>query len=214
MSAFSCSPKPRAALPGLLLAAGASSRMGCCKLTLPLNGIPLVAHALAAARAVLNPVVVVLGPEPSPELFRAVTPGLRGDDNPVQLVSASRAPLGQAESLKAGLRRVLELEPEAPGVMVLLGDQPLVSADLVRTLADLFLAGDEAACVAPVCGEQRGNPVVLHRALFSAVLRLEGDVGARELLADFPLCLVPWDDRCLADADTPELYARLVRNCS
>ena len=45
------------------MAAGASRRMGCCKLTLPLNGVPLVAHALAAARAVLEPVVVVLGPE-------------------------------------------------------------------------------------------------------------------------------------------------------
>ncbi len=188
--------------------------MGCCKLTLPLNGVPLVAHALAAARAALEPVVVALGPEPSAELFRAVTPRLRAGEAPPQLVSASRAPLGQAESLKAGLGRVLELTPEAPGVMVLLGDQPLVSADLVRALADSFLTGGEAACVAPVCGERRGNPVVLHRDLFSAALRLEGDVGARGLLASFPLRLVPWDDTCLADADTPELYALLVRRCS
>lgn len=215
MSAATRPPRPRrAALPGVLLAAGASRRMGCCKLTLPLNGVPLVAHALAAARAVLEPVVVVLGPEASSELFRAVTPRLRANEEPLQPVSASRAPLGQAESLKAGLARVLELDPEAPGVMVLLGDQPLVSADLVRVLADSFLTGGEAACVAPVCGERRGNPVVLHRDLFSAVLRLEGDVGARELLANFPLRLVPWNDTCLADADTPELYARLVQRCS
>lgn len=201
----------RAALPGLVLAAGASRRMGCCKLTLPLNGVPLVTHALRAARAVLDPVIVVLGPEPSSALFQAVTPALQGDEKPIQLVSASRAPLGQAESLKAGLTRALELDPEAPGVMVLLGDQPLVSADLVRALADSFLTESEAACVAPVCEERRGHPVVLHRDLFAAAWRLEGDVGARDLLAGFPLRLIPWDDSCLADADTPELYARLVR---
>lgn len=188
--------------------------MGCCKLALPLNGVPLVAHALAAARAVLAPVVVVLGPQPSPELFQAVTSLPQGDDEPLQLVSASRAPLGQAESLKAGLTRALELDPGAPGVMVLLGDQPLVSAALVQALADSFLTGSEAACVAPVCGEQRGNPVVLHRDLFPAVRRLAGDVGARELLAGFPLRVIPWDNTCLADADTPELYARLLRSYS
>lgn len=208
-----------AALPGMLLAAGASRRMGCCKLTLPLNGRPLVSYALDAARAALDPLVVVLGPDPSAELVEAVTPPLTRGEAPIQLITASKAPLGQAESLKAGLRRVLELSPHAPGVMVVLGDQPLLSAPLLHALIDAFRknmtygGGDAPFCVAPAFEGRRGNPVILHRALFPAMQQLEGDKGARDLLASVPLHLVPWNtDACLTDVDTPELYARLARS--
>ena len=165
--------------------------------------------------------MVVVGPAPSAELLRAVTPALPNGQAPIHLVTARNAPLGQAESLKTGLARVLELSPDAPGVMVMLGDQPLISAALVRALCAAFRertasGGENAACcVAPSFAGRRGNPVILHRALFPAIQCLEGDKGARDLLASFPLHLLPCDtDACLADVDTPELYARLARRFS
>ena len=209
-------------LPGILLAAGFSRRMGGrCKLLLPLEGRPLVAHA---ARAALNgglaPVVLVTGPHTPPEVRSSCLAEEQGRHRVFHVTTAVRAALGQAESLKAGLALVQELAPDAPGVMVLLGDQPLVDAALVRRLASTFLTAyherERAFCVAPRAENgSRGNPVVIHAAFFAELFRLSGDVGARSIVKANPLLDVSCaGDSCLADADTPEAYARLVRRAS
>ena len=190
--------------------------MGCCKLTLPVNGRPLVSYALEAARAVLEPLLIVLGPESPPALRQALTSCIASGGGRCHIITASLASLGQSESLKAGVRYLLEIEPQAPGVMVVLGDQPLLSVSLLRSLCEAFRESQdedgESFCVAPCFEGRRGNPVILHRALFPEILKLEGDVGARSLLAAFPLRLVPCgDDSCLMDVDTPDRYECLTR---
>nr|WP_294513305.1 nucleotidyltransferase family protein [uncultured Bilophila sp.] len=258
-------------LPAVVLAAGFSRRMGRCKLTLTLDGEPLVRRAVRAAlEAGLAPVFVTMRPDASPELRAAVS----GFDERVEIVPAPDARLGQSESLKAGIRRLLsrfspgsdpessafqEKRPEGnrfpasgrgrseperpepygqacggpgsspeaapgtdaplpasavpavPGAMILLGDQPLVGAELVRALADFFLEEPERAA-APACGGVRGNPVVLPAGAFAAVLRLDGDTGARSILAAFGLRLLPTNDTAaLTDVDTWEAYESLSR---
>lgn len=211
------------ALPGILLAAGFSRRMGGrCKLLLPLEGRPLVAHAARAAlEGGLDPVVLVTGPHTPPEVRASCLAEEQGRQHKVfHVTTATRAAQGQAESLKAGLALVLELTPDAPGVMVLLGDQPLVDAPLIRRLASAFLTAyherEHAFCAAPRAENgSRGNPVVIHAAFFAEVFRLSGDVGARSIVKANPLLDVSCSgDSCLADADTPEAYARLVRRAS
>lgn len=210
-----------AVLPGVILAAGLSRRMGgSCKLLLPFDGRALAAHAARAALdGGLDPVVLVVGPHSPPELARACLAEDDGTAGRMCVTTAERAALGQAESLKAGLARVRELAPEAPGVMVLLGDQPLVDGTLARRLASAFLTAyhetDVPFCAAPRVetqgGARRGNPVVIHAGLFADVARLSGDVGARGIVAAHPLLEVPCaGDSCLADADTPEAYAALL----
>ena len=91
-------------LPAIVLAAGFSRRMGRCKLTLTLDGEPLVRRAVRAAlEAGLAPVFVTMRPDASPELRAAVS----GFDERVEIVPAPDARLGQSESLKAGIRRLL-----------------------------------------------------------------------------------------------------------
>lgn len=203
-------------LPGIILAAGLSRRMAGCKLLLPFRGEPLLAHAVRAAwQGGLDPVLLVTGPH-TPDLTDALKAGLAGGGEAISLLltPAPRAERGQAESLKAGLARLLELAPGSPGVMVLLGDQPLVRADLARNLATLFFRHEaEGFSAAPAFEGRQGNPVILHRDLFPDILRLEGDTGARGLLAESRFHLLPCPDgACLADVDTPESYERLLRN--
>ena len=111
---------------------------------------------------------------------------------------------GLAASLRAGIAAVPE---DAPGIIVSLGDMPNVTAPVLDRLAQAFTDAPEALAVAPTLLGQRGNPVLLSRALFPAVAALTGDQGARRLLeeAGEAVIEVPLDDPAIAlDVDTPE----------
>ena len=95
--------------------------------------------------------------------------------------------------------------------MVLLGDQPFVTAAIVERLVAEWRTS-ASPIVAPVYAGQRGNPVLFARAVFPELLAIQGDQGARAVLAANParIRLVPFDDpRPLADIDTPDDYERL-----
>ena len=99
----------------------------------------------------------------------------------------------------------------APGVVVLLGDQPLVGAELVRELTAFYLQKPECAA-APACDGVRGNPVILPAGAFGETLLLSGDKGARGILAAFGLRLMPTNDTAaITDVDTWEAYESLSR---
>lgn len=214
MAVASCS-SPRTAV--IILAAGLSSRMGRPKLLLPFRGRPLAAYASAVALSCgidggpPGPVIAVVGPHAP-----AALPRVLGNDPRVTVICAEDAALGQAASLRAGIRRVLEEEKRGGpvrGVCVLLGDQPLVEA---RTVRRLIAALEETpdAFIVPVHNGQRGNPVIIPRAFFARALALRGDTGARPLLRapDARVRRVPVEEvGVLRDVDTPEAYAALAR---
>ena len=170
--------------------------------------ITLSAAVRAALDAGLAPVLVTVRPDASPELLEAVS----GFDARVEIVPAPDAHLGQAESLKAGIRRLVSrFDCLPPGVVVLLGDQPLVGAELVRELTAFYLQKPECAA-APACDGVRGNPVILPAGAFGETLLLSGDKGARGILAAFGLRLMPTNDTAaITDVDTWEAYESLSR---
>lgn len=188
---------------GIVLAAGASLRMGRPKQLLDWGGRPLVrAVAETALAAQLAPVLVVVGAAHAQ--VRAALQGL-----PLRVVVNPDYPRGQSTSLRAGVA-ALGAEP-VDGALVLLGDQPLVTVDLIeRIVAEWRASG--APIAAPTYAGQRGNPVLFARAVFPELLAIQGDQGARRMLAGNParVHLVPFDDpRPLADIDTPQDYDRL-----
>lgn len=206
--------------PALVLAAGASRRMGRCKLTLPFPPDPLqlppppaptvLGRVLWTAHSAgCRPLWVTYRPPLSPELAAvfAACPFARP-------VPAPLAGQGQAESLKAGIRAALEEMPEladeassaVSGLMLLLGDQPLLP---VAFLAECWAWHEEEPerASAPVCGGQRGHPVILPLAALPAGLALCGDTGARPLLANYRLRLRPTDvTATVTDLDTQAAY--------
>ena len=117
---------------------------------------------------------------------------------------------GLASSLKVG---VAALPGHASGALVLLGDMPNISPSVLARLRSAFEARPSALAVIPVFAGQRGNPVLLSRALFSELAKLQGDEGARRLLKNVnvaELVSVEFGDEAVTlDVDTPEDLARV-----
>jgi molybdenum cofactor cytidylyltransferase len=189
---------------GVVLAAGASRRMGRAKQLLPVRGRPLLEGVVASACASrLDEVLVVLGAR-ADEILAAVDLGrARVVHNPDHTV-------GMSTSLRVGMAG---LGTDVDRAVVILGDQPAISAELLNRLLDMQQdSGLPAAALS--FGGLLHPPVVLARELWGDLESLEGDVGCRavirahpELVAQLP---AEGDLNHPVDVDTPEDYARLV----
>ncbi|BBK36389.1 4-diphosphocytidyl-2C-methyl-D-erythritol kinase [Allostella sp. ATCC 35155] len=197
---------PRAPrIAALVLAAGRSTRMGAAnKMLAEVDGRPMVTHAVDTALASkARPIVVVTGHDPG-----AVMGALAGRD--VGYAHNPDHARGLAASLAAG---IAALPRDIDGVVVCLGDMPRVTpAVLDRLIAAWNPVEGRAICV-PTAGGRRGNPILWSRRFFAEMGAIEGDVGARSLLAAHADQLVEVETGCegiLLDVDTPEALARLA----
>jgi molybdenum cofactor cytidylyltransferase len=188
-------------IAGILLAAGLSRRMGRAKLLLPLDGRPVVRHAAEGLLAAgVEPLSAVVGPDG--EAVAAALADLR-----VQIVVNPHPEAGQASSLVAG---IAALPPGTEAVVVALGDQPFVPADVIRELI-YALRGSDKVIAAPRYRDGLGNPVLFRAAVFPELLALGGDRGARAVVErdEARVALVEVDRSMPEDVDTPDDYARL-----
>ena len=205
-------PQPRAEpelekaqrIAAVILAAGRSTRMGGPnKLLAEIGGRPLVriaAEQALASRA--RPVIVVTGHQRD-----KVEAALEGLD--VQRVHNPSFAEGLSTSVKAGLAAVPD---DVDGAIVCLGDMPQVSAPLIDKLIAVFDPERGALVVVPTIDGKRGNPVVWARRFFHELMALDGDIGARHLIARYPEAVseVPLTDiAALVDVDTPEALVRV-----
>ncbi len=179
----------------VVLAAGASSRMGRPKALLPIDGRPAVEVVCATLRAGgVDEIVVVVGRH-GPEVRR----GARLDD--VRVVDNPRWDSGRTSSIQAGLAAV---SPAADWTLLALVDMPLVRADTVRALVAATTTTD-ADVVVPVHRGRRGHPIALRRSLFPKIAALGPDDplhvvvrAARGLFVDVE------DEGILVDLDEPD----------
>ncbi|NWG23511.1 MAG: NTP transferase domain-containing protein [Pseudorhodoplanes sp.] len=183
----------------VILAAGRSTRMGGPnKLLAEIRGKPIVRlvaeHALAS-KAVR--VIVVTGHQRA-----QVETALKGVG--VTLVHNPDFAEGLSTSLKAGLAALGE---DVDAAIVLLADMPQVDSALIDRLIGAFDPERGALAVVPTIDGKRGNPVLWSRRFFPELMALEGDVGARHLIAQNPEAFaeVPVSGQAaLVDVDTPE----------
>jgi molybdenum cofactor cytidylyltransferase len=197
------------AIPGIVLAAGASHRFGQNKLLIPLGGHAVLYHALQAAlTAPLDPVILVLGYE-SDKALQALEE-LRGSPK-LRVLKNSHWAQGRAESLKLGLAAA---PAHAPGAVVLLGDMPLVTPALIARVAQAFLR-DHTLCF-PIYRGLPGRPVAIPRELFGEFAQLSGDASGLPILQKhweraIKLELAPDEEPTQWDIDTPEDLERMLK---
>jgi molybdenum cofactor cytidylyltransferase len=191
-------------IAAVVLAAGRSTRMGGPnKLLAEVAGKPLVRIAVERALASrAKPVIVVTGHEC--ERVEAALANL-----PVRFVHNQNFAQGLGTSLRAGIAAV---PAEADGAIVCLGDMPQVDAALIDRLVDGFDPEKGALVVVPTIDGMRGNPVLWSRRFFPDLMAIEGDVGARHLIARYGEAVVevPVSGKgALVDVDTPEALVGL-----
>lgn len=191
-------------IAAVVLASGRSTRMGeRNKLAEDYAGKPLVAHAVDAALAsVAADVIVVTGHEQD-----VVRDAL--SERPVRFVFNKNFADGLATSLVAGISA---LSNDYDGAVVLLGDMPLITPELVDLLIAAFAPQDGRSICVPFNNGRRGNPVLWSSAFFDELRSLKGDSGARHLIAEHAEDLVEVDvrtDAIFTDIDTPEALAAL-----
>jgi len=186
----------------VILAAGRSSRMGGVnKLTVEIGGKPLV--RIAAEQAVASqasPVIVVTGHER--ENVGAALAGL-----PVKLVHNPHYADGLGTSLKTGIAAV---PAEVDAAIVCLADMPRVDAALINRLISAYDPERGALVVVPTIDGRRGNPVLWSRRFFPDLMAVQGDIGARNLIATYSEAVIEVPVAGTAagtDVDTPESLA-------
>ncbi|HEX8145440.1 MAG TPA: nucleotidyltransferase family protein [Pyrinomonadaceae bacterium] len=200
----------RLGVGAVVLAAGSSSRMGHAKQTLRFRGVSLLRRAaLAALGAECRPVIVVTGAHS--ELSRRELEGLDARE-----VLNTRWETGMASSIRAGIEGIVSADTDAAAAVLLLCDQPHVTA---RVISGLVAAHRDTGrpIVASTYGGSFGVPALFSRTLFTELTRLQGKSGAKEVIRrhageahflPFPCGEVdvdtPYDFSCLIAGDVEQ----------
>ncbi|HEY6641440.1 nucleotidyltransferase family protein [Povalibacter sp.] len=191
-----------ASLHVLILAAGASSRLGQPKQLVKLGGHPVLHGVVAAATALAgHSVTVVVGAHAS-EVTRLLA------HSPASVIVNRRWEEGMASSIRLG---VGSLSAATDAVLILLGDQVAVSADDLKRLAASWKEAD--GVIAAATYDQRvAVPAIFPRMCFGELAELRGDQGARQILErnSFRVVRVPMPNAAV-DLDTPEDLAALTQ---
>jgi molybdenum cofactor cytidylyltransferase len=187
----------------LLLAAGGSARMGRPKQLLQFQGQSLLRRAAETALATpCRPVVAVLGAAADQSRAQLAGLDLHTSEN-------TNWPSGMGSSIKLGLRRALEIAPELEAVLIMLCDQPLITAADLGKLLDAAVMSARPIIATRYPGSP-GVPALFLRPTFPDLLALDDAAGAKSLLlsAGDRVLTVPVP-AALTDVDTPDDYARL-----
>jgi len=189
-------------LAGLILAAGASTRMGTPKALLEYQGETFLDRLIGILSTRCSPVIAVLGHD-----AQTVRAALRRSAQAVFVLNDDYA-RGQLSSLQCGLRAA---PPGAPALFTLV-DHPALEASTVARLADRFEQGG-APLVLPSYQGRHGHPVCCGPELVAELLALPPDSEARAVMRrylDRAACVDVDDPGVLLDIGDPAAYARLL----
>jgi CTP:molybdopterin cytidylyltransferase MocA len=197
-------------VPGLVLAAGRSSRMGRAKATLPLGSDTFLTRIVRTyLDAGVDDVVVVVGHEAENVVQSFAASGL-----PARFVVNRDYDRGQLSSLVTGLGVVDR--PGISAVLVTLVDVPLFSVSTVRAVLDRYRE-THAPIVRPTSGNQHGHPLLIDRSLFDELRAADPDQGPKPIVrahATDAGDLSVADEGAFLDIDTVEEYQRVLSGLS
>jgi molybdenum cofactor cytidylyltransferase len=187
----------------VLLAAGASSRLGRPKALLPYRGTVLIAHvAEQMKRAQIGPVAVVTGAERE---------GIEAALRDVVFAHNAAWAEGMAGSIRTGVSALLQHYGELESVTLCVCDQPYVTPTLFQALQTAQVQSRKPV-IASAYADTLGTPMLFTRSYFEKLLSLDGKSGAKSLIAASPrdVARVAFDLGAV-DIDTEEDYRALLR---
>ena len=188
---------------GIILSAGASTRMGTAKQLLPVEGQTLLGRVLnEALDSDLDKVILVLGHK-AEEIIKALGQILTHPK--LKVIQNKQYKKGISTSIIAGLSQV---EASHDHVMIFLGDMPSITSNLINLLLTTFLVSQKPLGAIRLKGK-RSHPVIFSRTLYHELHALKGDVGAKALFQKYSdrVCLVePEESYDNRDIDTKEDY--------
>jgi molybdenum cofactor cytidylyltransferase len=156
---------------GILLAAGQSTRFGSSKLLQPLpDGTPMAVAAARHLKAILPRCIAVVA-DAEGELAAALA------QEGLQVITNPRAGEGMGTSIACGVAA----SPEAGGWVIALADMPCIPESIIQAVVAGLDQG--ADIIAPVCQGRRGHPVGFSARHAPALMQLQGDAGARSIIA-------------------------------
>lgn len=190
----------------IVLAAGASTRLGQPKQLVRIDGESLLHRtARLALETGCSPVLVVLG-------FEAKTLRAQLDGLAVDVIVNREWQEGMGASLRSGMDAIRKSDPQPNAVLILVCDQPRLTADHLRTLLARHQSARRIAITASVYARRAGVPALFSARLFSALLASSGDCGAKDLIRARAAEVqgIPWPAGEL-DLDLPEDLTTIER---
>ncbi|GGD38974.1 nucleotidyltransferase family protein [Muriicola marianensis] len=189
----------------LLLAAGASRRMGRPKQLLPWKDTTLLNHAIQTALSCnSDDVIVILGSE-----AETIQKNLKKGN--YKILVHKEWDKGLGSTIGKGVTYLEASDPTTHAVLIMLGDQPLLGSDHLNALIDRFKK-EGKGIIATDYGAKLGVPAVFSREYFAELARLQGDSGAGKLIASHADSVIGIPGgRRTADLDSPEDYLSLTQ---
>lgn len=187
----------------ILLAAGASTRMGSPKQLLPYQDDNLLQHAIDTASGTgFSPVIVVLGAK-ADDIFPVIK------NNNITIVENKQWQEGLGSSVRVGISTLMEHAPGVDSVLLMLCDQPFVTSTLLRQLVETKAATNKHI-IASRYRDTTGVPVLFDKSFFPELLELWGQDGAKKLLIQYAaeVATVFFPEGAV-DIDTKEDYEKL-----
>jgi molybdenum cofactor cytidylyltransferase len=183
---------------GIILAAGMSKRFRKVKQLCKIGNSTILSVVIKAAiKSDLDKIVLVLGHES--EKIKASLVNILNDPKLAAVVNSNYS-RGMSTSLGCGL---MEVRKEFSSVMILMGDQPFVSYKVINHILTAFKSTNKDICV-PVHKGKRGLPVCFTDTFYNDMLKISGDMGAREIIRENPseiLTVEIEDPACFMDID-------------
>ena len=189
----------------IILAAGRSARLGSPKQLLSYQGKNLLQHTIDIAfESEIGPIIVVLGSgieEISAEL----------NTNSLTIIENPYWENGMASSVVCGINAIYNLHPDTEAAILMVCDQPFVSAKLLKDL--IKKQKDSGSSIVASSYENiHGTPALFHKEHFNELSALTGDSGARSLIKSYAESIeaIPFDQGSI-DIDTLEDYRNLLK---
>ncbi len=189
----------------LIVAAGESKRLGTPKQILQFEGQSLLNRLVSIVTGtVAYPITIVLGAEAA--AIQAQLP-----DDSLHVVINEEWKEGMGSSIRFGLKQMIDTDPDMDGVMILVCDQPFIKSESIQSLIQIQKSTGlpMAACFYE---DIVGTPALFHQSMFSDLLKLAGDTGAKKIMKDKLDNVAKLNfEKGVIDIDTMEDYQKIIQ---